>query len=46
MDEVGRVGRIGQNGAFSDTYTYRLKMAFENEPTAMGRGLALKLRGS
>ena len=40
MDEFGRVGRIGRRGALSDTYTYRLQMALENEPTAMGRRLA------
>ena len=43
MDEVGRVGRIGRRGAFSETYTYRLQMAIENEPTAMGRRFAPKL---
>ena len=45
MDEVGRDGRIGRRGAFSETYAQRLQMALENEPTAVVRRLALKLRG-
>ena len=45
VDEVGRIGRIGRRGAFSVTYTHRQQQAPGDEPTAMGRRLALKRRG-